>query len=47
MGDQFVALDGGVVMDGPAILTEGFGGVVDTKRTDANCSPGAAELGAA
>ncbi|NIO62428.1 MAG: hypothetical protein GTO35_07545 [Gammaproteobacteria bacterium] len=26
-GDQFVALDGGVVVDGPPILAEGLGGV--------------------
>ena len=31
-GHQFVALDGGVVVDGPAILAEGFGGVLDTNR---------------
>jgi hypothetical protein len=29
-GDQFVTLDGGVVVDRPAILAEGLGGVLDT-----------------
>ncbi len=28
--DQLVALDGGVVVDGPLIFFEGLGGVVDT-----------------
>jgi hypothetical protein len=29
-GDQFVTLDGGVVVDGPPILVEGLGVVLDT-----------------
>jgi hypothetical protein len=28
--DQFVALDGGVVVDSPLVFLEGFGGVLDT-----------------
>jgi hypothetical protein len=28
--DQFVALDGGVVVDGPLIILEGLGVVLDT-----------------
>jgi hypothetical protein len=27
---QFMALDGGVVVDGPLIIFENFGGVLDT-----------------
>ena len=30
--DQFVAFDRGVVVDGPAVLAEGLGEVVDTNR---------------
>jgi hypothetical protein len=29
-GNQFVALDGGVIMDGPFIILENLGGVLDT-----------------
>ena len=29
-GDQFVAFDAGVVVDGPLIIFENLGGVVDT-----------------
>ena len=30
--DQFVALDGGVVVDGPAVLAEGLGVALDTNN---------------
>jgi hypothetical protein len=31
-GDQLVALDAGVVVDGPLIIFENLGGVVDTNN---------------
>jgi hypothetical protein len=34
-GNQFVALDEGVVVDGPLIILEGFSGVLDTNRKTA------------
>ena len=30
--DQFVAFDGGLIVDGPLIILEDLGGVVDTNR---------------
>jgi hypothetical protein len=38
-GDQFVALDRGIIVDGPLVILEDFRGVLDTNRKTASCLP--------